>query len=154
MGVGGDRMEGESVRGCLELGRHLICIMEIQNSENFLKSMKVVLKRIPSCRRYRVPTGHLFQPGKASRGELGCTQWSCWPSGSYGNNQTTQAVAKTKVALSEGTARPNCRGQHPHNSMNMVELESSSYVLVSLVQEGSLQATEREMCIPIQPQNL
>jgi hypothetical protein len=29
MGVGGDRMEGESVRGCLELGRHLICIMEI-----------------------------------------------------------------------------------------------------------------------------
>ena len=28
--------------------------------------------------------------------ELGCSQLSCWPKGSPGNSQTTQAVAKTR----------------------------------------------------------
>jgi hypothetical protein len=43
-----------------------------------------------------------------------------------------------------------CSGQHPHTSLNLKSqtgayMEPLLYILVSLVREGSLQATEKEM---------
>lgn len=70
-------------------------------------------------------------------------------------------LVKQKVALYNQTVGPHCQGQHPHNSLKMemsvvlVPTRSPhSYILVSLVREGTLQATEREMWTPSQPQNL
>jgi hypothetical protein len=38
---------------------------------------------------------HLLYSGEVSSGGLGYIHLSCWPKGSHGNPQTTQAMGKT-----------------------------------------------------------
>lgn len=72
------------------------------------------------------------------------------PSESHGNLQTTQTVARQKVAFCKLIAGSHCKGQHSTELTECGEIKlilkwtPQTHVLVSLVQEGTLRATERE----------
>lgn len=57
---------GENGQICLELRVDLRDDVEIKCSENFLKFMKMILKRSPNNGEYRSLTVHLLLPKKAS----------------------------------------------------------------------------------------
>ena len=80
--------------------------------------------------------------------------------GSYGDPQTPQADARTedhfpKMDSGETITEDSMHTAHEHRKVKLVPIWNlHSYDLVSLVQGGSLQATERETQTLSQPQNL
>lgn len=66
--------------------------------------------------------------------------------------QITQAVAKTKG----GSPQTDNRTRLPRTmttQLNAWRISAAACILKSLVLEGTLQMTEREMCTPTLPQN-
>lgn len=104
--------------------------------------MKVILMRSPSNRRYKIIS--CSQAGKASSGRTEQHSVECWLRGSYGNPQTPQAVANRKL-ITEPIAKDSTHTTE-HGEVKLVPTWTLyPYVLVSLVQEGTLQATERNV---------
>lgn len=99
-------------------GYHLRGGVESQYSREFLESMKVILIRTPRKGGFGVSTGHLLQSDRQLVMEFGPIQSSCWPRGSSGNLQTTQADVKTKdCSLKTGSGISLTRAT-THNSWN------------------------------------
>lgn len=92
--------------------------------------------------------------------DMGLIQLSHWASGSQGNSQTTQAVAKTEdcspqtdngVPLSRTVLTQLIEHQQVEL---MLSCNPHPYVLVPWVWESTLKSTERERRTPTQLQNL
>lgn len=90
----------------------------------------------------KVPNGHLFRLPV-----LSCFQLSCWSKESHGNSPTTQAVTKTVDCSLQINSWVLFLSIAPTQLIEHGELTLGStwnihpYVLVSLVWEGTLQAT-------------
>ena len=131
-----------------------------QCSGNFLESMKVILMRTPSDGGYGVSTGVSRGQARLLLERLGCIQLSCWPRGSHENLETTQADAKTKgcslkTAIGAPWPKTIFTQLIEHREVELVlPRNPHPYVRVSLVWEGTLQASKRETWMPTQPQNL
>lgn len=93
--------------------------------------MKMVLMRISSWRGIQSLNWTSLLARQGFLEELGCTQLSCWPSGSHGNHQTTQADAKTKGCSLQSDSKTCRRGQHPRNSMHVIDLVPGVFILCS-----------------------
>lgn len=73
--------------------------------------------------------------------------------------QTSQANVSPEGCSLKTNKESHWQGQHPHSSLKSKEVKLVAawsfhpYILVSLLQKGTLQATERETWTPTQLQN-
>ena len=101
--------------------------VETQQSENFMKSVKVILMMTASNGEYGISSEHLLQPGKTSRGGTRLHQIALSAKGVHGNPQTTCANAKTKdYSLKTDRRTQLLRTASTYNSLKM---EKSSQCL-------------------------
>lgn len=124
--------------------------MQTQCNGNFLECMVVTPGKIPSNGVYRVSVAICYRQAKLPLAGLGCIQLSCWPRGPHGNSQNTQVMAETEGCSTQMDSRVRMPRVTPtqfieHREDKPVPARSPlSYLLVSLIQEGTLQAMKRE----------
>lgn len=135
-------------------------------SRNFLESMKMSLRRNPRNGGYGVSTGHLLQSQPAiycsqanlTMGGLGCIQLSCWPRDlTEIPRQPTILLRKKGCSLPEDAKIPLLRTAPmqliEHREVKLVPIWRPYIYLTLFGVEDTLQAPEREIWTPTQPQS-
>lgn len=133
------------------IGGHFGDDMETQYNGNFLKYVKAFLMRSPNNGGQRISVDCLLLPNEASSSRIGLHSMELLVRGSHGNPHTSQAVAKAKGHLPQIDSNAPLLGTSPtllteHGKVELVPTRSLHFsILVSLVWEGTQQATKREI---------
>lgn len=133
--------------------------IEISCSQNFLKYMKTILMKSPNNEGYRVPTVYFLSPNEASNSKTGLHWLELLVKGVSWISPNNAGCCQDNRLLSANWYQGPLWKTIPkhlseHREFKLVPIENlHSYVLVSSVKKGILQATKREMYTPTHPQN-